>query len=156
MKKLTTVLAIVILLLTQSCNKNEQRLCFTPPSPFEFELVDKSTGENLFTNGTFSSDDIKVINLADQSYVSFKFIDEDDYNILVISTIGWQTEIVNYSVQISSENIFDLYVNAERLGGEDKEDCDYTECKEVRIENSEYELNQSTDIYKILVDIDFN
>ena len=152
MKKTTSILAIIILILTQSCKKKnecEDIACFTPPSPFRFELVDKLTGENLFTNGTFNSDDIKVIKLDDKSNVEFTFIDENDYNIIQINTIGWKTEIVNYSIQISTENIFNLYVSAERLN---ENCCSFTRYKEIKIENSEFELNQTNGIYKILVD----
>jgi len=135
MKKITAILAIIILILTQSCKKEnacDDILCFTPPEPFGFELVDKLTGENLFTNGTYAPNDISVINLDDQSNVSFTFIDENDYNIIVINTIGWKTETVNYSIKISNESIFELFVNAERLNGDC---CDYTEYKEIQINN---------------------
>ena len=83
MKKIITLSPLIILIFIQSFKKKgdcEGLLCFTPPEPFSFELVDKLTGENLFTNGTFNSNDIKVINLDDQSNVSFTFIDEKDYN----------------------------------------------------------------------------
>jgi len=124
-------------------------LCFTPPSPFGFELIDKVTRENLFSNGTFNSNDIKVINIDDQSNVVFTFIDENDYNIIQINTIGWKTEIVHYSIQISTENIFNLYVRAERLN---ENCCSFTRYQEIKIENSEFELNQTNGLYKILVD----
>ena len=152
MKKITTILAIIILILTQSCEKEndcEGYACFTPPSPFRFELVDKFTGENLFANGTYNSNDIKVINLDDQSKVEFTFIAENDYNIIQINTIGWKTETVNYSIQISTENIFNLYVSAERLN---ENCCSFTRYKEIKIENSEFELDQTNGTYKILVD----
>jgi len=149
-KKTIAILAIIILILTQSCeNDCEGYACFTPPQPFGFELVDKFTGENLFTNGTLNSNDIKVINLDDQSKVQFTFIAENDYNLIQINTIGWKTETVNYSIQISTENIFNLYVSAERLN---ENCCSFTRYKEIKIENSEFELDQTNGIYKILVD----
>jgi len=149
MKQTIKFLFLALIIITQGCKK-ECGECFTPPSPFEFELVDKLTGENLFTNGTFNSSDIKVINLDDQSNVEFTFIDENDYNVIRINSIGWKTEIVNYSIRVSSDNIFDLFVNAERLNGEC---CSYTEYKEIRIENSEFELDSGKGIYKILVEL---
>ena len=152
MKKITTILAIIILILTQSCKKEnecEDLSCFTPPEPLNFELVDKLTGENLFENGTYDPNDIRVINLDNQGAVYFTYIHENNYNIIMINAIGWKTETVNYAININNENIFRLFVNAERLNGEC---CDYTEYKEIQIKNSEFELNQSTGIYKILVD----
>ena len=81
--------------------------------------------------------------------MEFTFIDENDYNIIRINTIGWETEIVNYSIQISSENIFELFVNAERLSDNC---CSYTVYNEIRIENSDFELNQDLGTYKIFVE----
>jgi hypothetical protein len=151
MKNLNKIkfLALIFLIFTQSCDECEDTACFSPPSSFEFELVEKLTGENLFTNGTFDSNNIKIINLDNQSNVEFRFIDENDYNIIEINTIGWNTEIVNYSIQISSTSVFELFVNAERL---DKNCCTYTEYKEIRIKNIDFELNKENGIYKILIE----
>jgi hypothetical protein len=150
MKKVNRILAITILLFTLSCSEKVAcGECFTPPLPFQFELVDKLTGENLFSNGTFNSGDIEVLNIENQSNIEFAFIEENDYDMIVINTIGWKTEIVNYSIRVSSENIFELFVIAERLSGEC---CSYTEYTEIRIENSDFELDQDSGIYKIFVE----
>ncbi len=106
MKNTIKFLALFFLIFTQSCDECEDTSCFSPPSSFEFELVDKLTGENLFTNGTFDANDIKIINLDNQSNVEFIFIDENDYNIIGVNTIGWNTDIVNYSTQISTTSVF--------------------------------------------------
>jgi len=148
MKQVVKLLFLTFIVISQGCEK-ECGECFTPPEPFEFEFVDILTGENLFTNGTFSSSDIKVINLDDQSNIAFTFIDENDYNIIAINTIGWKTETANYSILIASENIFNLFVDAERLNDEC---CDYTEYKEIRILNSKFELNKDSGVYKILIE----
>ncbi|CAM4279393.1 hypothetical protein [Zobellia nedashkovskayae] len=151
MKQGPKVLALLFLLFTQSCKNDdcETIACFTPPTPFEFELVDITSGENVFTNGTFSSSDIKVIDVADESAIDFFFIAENDYNILQINTVGWETEIVTYSIQIASEPVFELYVDAERKSNTC---CASTEYKEVRIDNADFELDEDTGIYKIRVE----
>lgn len=151
MKRSITILTLIILIFTQSCKDDPQEdiLCFTPPPPFRFELVDYLSGENLFTNGTFDSNEIGVINLDDQNNVEFTFIDENDNNIIKVMTIGWETEMVNYSFQISSESVFELFVDAERMNGDH---CDYTEYKEIRIENADFEFNQDSGVYKILIE----
>ena len=122
--------------------------CFTPPTPFQFELEDKTSGENVFTNGTYNSDDIKVIDLEDQSSVAFSFIDEDDYNILQINTVGWKTETVTYSIQIATQPIFELYVDAERKSGDC---CSSTTYREVRIDKAEFETTNDPSFFKIIL-----
>lgn len=151
MTKTWHIITLFLLIFSLSCSDDAcgDVLCFTPPSPFEFELLDKVTGENLFTNGTFNPNDIKVINRADQRAVEFAFISENDYNIILVHTIGWQTETVNYSFQVGSETLFDLFVAAERM---DSDCCAHTEYHEIRIENTEFQRDASTGIYKIWVE----
>jgi len=57
-----------------------------------FEVIDKSTTENLFANGTFIQDQIEVINSIDGGAVEFDFISEYDLNLIQINSIGWQSE----------------------------------------------------------------
>jgi len=149
MKKINPILTILLTVLLLGCVNDDCGLCFTPPEPFLFEIVDKTSGENLFTNGTYNSQEIEIINTSDNSIVEFTFIDENDINLIQITSIGWQTEMVNMDVNISSNNIFHLFVDAERVAGEC---CDYTRYNEIRIENTENEYDSVSGIYKILVE----
>ncbi|WP_346862333.1 hypothetical protein [uncultured Draconibacterium sp.] len=114
-----------------------------------FELVDKTTGENLFTSGVLSSEDIQIVNLDDNSNVEFQFIDENDFNVIRIYSIGWKTQTITYSIEISSERLFTLFVDAERLC---KNCCAFTRYNEIEIDGSEFELNGLSGIYKLLVE----
>ena len=132
-----------------ACSYDEEcGACFTPPNYFAFSLEDKNTGENLFTNGRFNPDDIEILDVADRR-VEFNFIDENDINLIEIYTIGWQTEIVNYRINIASENIFNLYVDAERLS---EDCCSFTRYNKFEIDNAEYSQNPETGIYSILLE----
>ncbi len=147
MKKYILVLITVFLI---SCNKTKDcGECFTPPQSFLFKIVDKTSGENLFTNGTYESSQIEIKNIVDNSNFEFTFIDEDNYNVIQITSIGWQTEVVNISVKIGNDDIFNLYVDAERLS---EDCCSFTRYHEIRIDNSEFELDSETGIYKIIVE----
>jgi hypothetical protein len=148
MKKLILALFILAFFLMTACSNEECGECFSPPNYFVFELVDSNTGENLFTNETFNPEDIEVLDASDHP-VEFSFIDENDINLIEIYTIGWQTEIVNYRINIASENLFDLYVDAERLS---EDCCSFTRYNEIEISNAEFSLSAETEIYKILVD----
>ncbi len=137
-----------------SCDKSESGnniACFTPPEGFTFEIVDKTTGENLFTNGTYKSDQIVVTDLAANLKVPFTFISENGLNIFSIYTIGWKTEKLNYRITIQDKNIFELYIDASRL---DSDNCSYTVYNQVLIKNVEYELNKEKGRYIIKVPIE--
>ncbi len=149
MKKIHFIL-ILVTLLFQSCLDDDCGECFSPPYGFAFEIVDKTSGENLFTNGTYNAEDISITDsLNDNEPVTFTFISENEYNIIDISSIGWETEIVDLTIAVSNTPIFNFYVDAERNTADC---CSYTEYNEVTISGSEFELDAETGIYIILVE----
>ncbi|MGI9530177.1 hypothetical protein [Lutimonas sp.] len=150
MKNTIRMIALIGLIITQACDTNdcEDVACFTPPRGFAFELVDAQTRENLFTNGTFDSDQIQVLNMDDNSKREFSFISEDDLNIIQIGSIGWETEIAEVVLKVGDKTILNLYVDCERLS---RNCCSFTEYNEIRIENAEYELDQQSEVYTVLI-----
>ncbi len=151
MRKLFYALCTVIIFSNSSCDNAgaDPVLCFTPPSPFSFELVDKTTKENLFTNGTYNSKDVVIKNLDDTSKaVKYDFISENNLNIIRLGYIGWQTETINYSISIGNKNIFQFHIEAKRINAE----CSHTEYSNFEVKNATYELDQTKGVYKILVD----
>ncbi|MBC8436004.1 MAG: hypothetical protein H8D88_00410 [Bacteroidetes bacterium] len=113
-----------------------------------FKICDSATGENLFRNGTYQPDEIEIINLADSSKEPFVFLDENDIDLIRTYFIGEITETVNYSFSIGGRYIFTLYVDAERLF---ENCCSFTRYNEIRIDNSEFQHNPNTNVYKIFV-----
>ena len=81
--------------------------------------------------------------------VEFTFIKENNINLIEINTVGWQTELVNYRVNIDSNTIFDLDDDAERLS---ENCCSYTRYNEIEISNAEFRLTTETGIYTSLVE----
>lgn len=59
MKKIGLLL-VLFTLLFQNCNHDDCGACFTPAQSFSFEILDKLSGENLFTNGTYDAVNIKI------------------------------------------------------------------------------------------------
>lgn len=150
MKKSLKFIPFLFILLLQNCNLNDcNKLCFTPPNSFQFEFIDATTKENLFTNKTYNKNDIKVVNLENDTNLEFFFIDENIYNILSIGSIGWQTEIVTCSIEIAGKQVATLYVNAKRIS---EDCCSFTRFEEVKIENASYSLNNQEDLYTIIID----
>ncbi|WP_281228305.1 hypothetical protein [Flavobacterium aquiphilum] len=152
MKKFSLLL-VLFFIIFQSCRNEgddcDNILCFTPPHSFQFEIIDKTTGENLLTNGTYKPENISIKNvLNNNEQVSFNVITENNRNVIVINSIGWKTEKVNLQVKANDNLIFSLYVDAER---KNEECCSYTQYNEIKITDSEFEVDKQTGIYKILV-----
>jgi len=148
MKKISLGFFMLAFFLMTACSDEVCDACFTPPNYFIFEIVDADTGENLFTNGSFKPEDIEVLDASDHP-VDYRFIEENNINLIEIHTIGWKTETVNYRINIAKENIFDLYVVAERLS---EDCCSFTKYHEIEISNAEFNLSTETGIYTILID----
>lgn len=151
MRKRLILIAVMILLSAQACADRdcEDLLCFTPPMPFAFELVDKDSGENLFTNGSYDPDDIEVLNVSDNSRREFVFISENELNIIQIGSIGWENEIAEVVLKVGDETILNLYVDSERVS---EDCCNFTKYNEIRIDNADYELDPQSGVYTIRID----
>ena len=147
-KTIVPIFILAILSLVACSGDKECDLCMSPPNFFTFDLVDKDSGENVFASGRYNSDDIEVLD-ASGHRVEFEFVNYEDFNFIEIRTIGWQTETVNYRINIGEENIFDLYVDAERLS---ENCCSFTRYQEIEISNAEYTNDPLTGIYKIIVE----
>ena len=147
MKRIIPII-ILFAFLIQSCAKDcEER--FTPPQRFLFELVDKNTGENLFTNGTFEPQQIRIKNTITNKPYDFQFIAENNFNVIAVAGIGWQTELVNLEFKIIDNPIFELLVDAKRKS----DDCyTFTSYHKIEIKNAEFNINPENGVYRILVD----
>lgn len=149
MRKIIGIVLLMNALILQSCGKGDNcGECFSPPEPFVFELVDKEAGENLFTNGTFDSSDIQVVNAQGTRSYSFNFIDEDDNNLISIGSLGWETENVSVLIYVGETEILSLTVDAERLN---ENCCSFTRYNKISIENAETGLNEETGVYTVYV-----
>ena len=122
--------------------------CFSPPPNFDFELVDKTTGENLFTNGTLKSEDIQVVNESNEN-VSFQFISENDYNILSLNEVGWNLDPHTYTISVGASVEFYLELDMEE---KHENCCTFFKTETLQISGYTYEQSNTTDIYSIQID----
>ena len=152
MKIKVLVLLFIATFTFNSCSVNNCDYdCNSGPLSLNFELLDKITGENLFTNDTFDPSDIKVLDLNnDNSNVQFTFNSEDDINTINLGPFGWGTNIVNYILKVGERDIFILVLDTEQ----NTEDCcSFVQVNKLEIKNAEYSQNPETGIYEILVEL---
>ena len=143
---------VLVLFFAVSCEKENECEgidCIPPVKTFTFDMVDKTTGENVFTNGTFSRNQISIINLLNDQPIDYEFIDIDNLNYIKINSIGWQTEIVNCSISIDSEKVCGLYLDAERVS---EDCCSFMQYNEISIEDCEFEYDSTAYLYKIFIE----
>jgi len=153
MKKKLFLLSIFLIVFSYSCDNLkdncEDIACFTPGEIFYFEFLDSETKENLFTNGTYNTDDITVINSTDTNKeVSFSLITENNLNQIQLDAT-WGTEIITYTFKIDETTLFNFYIDAESVN---EHCCSFTRYNEIKVEDIEYNTNEQTGVYEILID----
>jgi hypothetical protein len=148
MKNPIKILFLLLIVALSSCNEITPEpgpLCFTPASGFPFVIVDKTTGANLFTNGTYQPSQILITDLSTNNKIQYTF--DLVRGLFITNAIGWKTEKINYSITIQEKPIFDLYIDATRINGT----CSYTKINEILIKNAEFEIDKTSSVYRILV-----
>jgi len=149
--KLILILALIVL---ASCNSDNADCgeCNTPPNTFVFNLLDKTTGLNVFESGKYETQDIEITNIiTDTKIVDFDIVNPDSIGItfIQINSIGWETEKVNYLIKIVDTEVCNLVVDAERKS---EDCCSFTQYNEISIENTEYEFDLYSGYYTVYID----
>jgi hypothetical protein len=125
--------------------------CNSGPLSLSFELLDKATGENLFTNNTFDPADIVVLDLDNNnSSVQFSFISENDINVINLGPFGWGTNNANYLLKVGERDIFTLILEAEEI---QDECCSNVVLNKLIIEGSDFSQNTENGVYEVLVEL---
>lgn len=152
MKMKGLVLLIIAAFALNSCSVDKCDVdCSSGPLSLSFELLDKATGENLFTNSTFDPADIAVFDLGNNnSEVQFTFNSENDINIITLGPFGWGTNIANYLLKVGDRDIFTLYVDAEEIKDEC---CSNVILNKLTLEGAAYSQNTQNGVYEVLVEL---
>jgi len=147
MKKIS--LALILLISIFSCeNKNcEDIACFTPPPNFILELVDKTSGENLFTNETLNSNDIKIVDEGGKN-VTYYFITTENLNLINLNEIGWNLGFNTYTISVGNNVTFNLELDMEE---KHENCCTFFQVNLFNITNYNYEKLNTSDVYKIQI-----
>lgn len=92
----------LILLVLSSCSKKEdETTCFPSPNNIDINIVDKVSGENVFTIGMFTKSQLQIVtNPVNQFPVNFT--QNAGPNTLTIVPIKTE-EIINFSIVLNNE-----------------------------------------------------
>lgn len=142
MKSNLILILITCILLTGCIGKNCPD-CDPPPPAIIFDLVDKLSGENLFTNQTLDGSKIKLINAENQERLGFDMIDD---NRLILFYGLWNTEIITIQVHHDSDLLFSLYIDAIEVSDGC---CSYIEYQEMELINAEGNYDVRSEIYTV-------
>ncbi|MDV7186380.1 hypothetical protein R3X25_03725 [Lutibacter sp. TH_r2] len=144
------IVLLFVFLTAISCKKEDKCDgidCFTPPQTFIFELVDKTTGDNLFTTGSLNSSEITVVD-ENTTSVNFNFISENNLNLIELSEIGWNMGLNYYTVKVDSIE-FTIFLEME---SKHENCCWFFSVKQFNISNYLFEQSNATGVYKIIIE----
>lgn len=146
--KVVALLCLCFTLIIASCDKNNCRdtLCSTGPPSFSLELVDKATGENVFTSGKYKAEDI-VLKDENQETVRTLLVAEDNLNIIGVTLPNTEGE-KELKMRIGGEQEIIIRLNVRK--GESKCCTNYF-AESIKVENFTYEQSKETGIIEIKI-----
>ncbi|UMB54687.1 hypothetical protein MKD41_04265 [Lutibacter sp. A64] len=147
MKK--TLLLIVILFSTISCDLGDNEDCYTPPRQFNFDLVDATTLENLFLDEAFTEEALKIYDDTDTE-VNFELVFYNEKYILSLYQIGWELEPKTYTIELSPEISVVFKLDMDQVTSDS---CTYFEVATFEVEDYEYEEDDTTGIIQVKIDL---
>jgi hypothetical protein len=146
---LAKILLFTFLLLSffscQKFDKCEGIICFTPPRGFYIEIVDSNLGENLYTTDHLQVTDITFKNENNEN-VEFKFIGEEEENLIDISKIGWETGVHTYYLQLSND--IEIVIDIE-MQEKNEDCCTFFEVEKFEIRDYDYKISQYSEIIEV-------
>lgn len=144
MKKVA-ILIISVLITTFGCIKDNAGDCYQPPVPFRMQILDKSTDENLISNGTYDADSILIYgydSLDVKKGVPFYFTTFNNEPNVIISqdlpVISSEDITKTFYIYYDQYDTDTLYVNVEQTL---KDNCTYFPYIEVKINGVDMELD---------------
>lgn len=147
MKRLSS---LVFIFLFIGCSSNADITDnLTAPETFAFQILDKNTGENVFSNKTYDPEKITVKNLDSDEVVKHRFISDNNLDIIVVENVGRESENVNYSINVNDKSLFKLHVDAILI----KKDLDF-EYQNVEITNAVFKRDKTSGVYNVLASLD--
>lgn len=135
----------IISFLFCSCEEPCNEASLGPPS-FMIEIIDTTTNENVFSNGTYTQNQLDVTTPTSTTFL-YSFISEDNMNIISIFP-AWKDGTFTTYVNLNDEITIPIVTVIKKVS---------TRCqtnyilKSVSIEGFENSLNSETGIYKVKI-----
>ena len=145
MKKHMLILIAILSLMSCDTRDCDDMSCFTPPPVFLFKVVNKASGENLYTNGTLNSDDIKITD-ENGKQLQYTFITENNVNLLQADEFGWDSNISTYYIDPGNGIKIDIALNSEM---KNENCCSFYEISDFSVLNYNYSVENSTGIITV-------
>lgn len=146
MRKLLNLSIFIILIFATACDSGEVN-CSTGPFVRTFEFVDKDSGANLFSNGTFAPQTpVTVTDLNQNKVIQTIYMKSNTDRPLLV--LGFEAGTFKYAVKVGDKPVFELSVVTEEVKGGH---CSGIVNKSFEIKNAEFEEDKTSGIYKILI-----
>lgn len=144
--KIFILCCLCFTLLMGSCDKCKEINCSTGPPRFTLELVDKETGENVFTSGKYKAEDI-VLTDENQQTVYTQFVAENNLNVVNIALPDTEGE---KELKMRFGGGQEIIIRLDVRKGESKCCTNYF-AENIQVDNFPYEQSKETGIIEIKI-----
>lgn len=145
-------LLLILTLLFAACDSfigQNCGACFTPPAFFHINLIDKNTSVSIFSQQEYDLNNVVVVNADTDEKIGFYVVSENGYQLIVIDSIGWQTESVRAKIIINNTTLMNLDIEADRISDNC---CTYTNFDKIEFDK-ENTLDPSNGIYTVTLNL---
>lgn len=110
------IVLLSILFLASSCLKIKNcDECFTPPPNLTFKVIDSESGDNLYSNFTYSQSDLKLYYIADKdtTFLNVNLYQIDDQAIIGSDEMSWISlshEGETFYLELNPDTIETIYL----------------------------------------------
>jgi len=146
MKKIVFLFLIAFVLYGCPPVDCEDMLYDVGPPILHIELIEEDSEENIFTKELFSSEDLQITDV-DGNTIEYRFIDENNYNIIQLIPYRYDDENTFFIIlgdEINIELVFDI---DEYVG-----ECSSSfYIEDIKVENYSYVINNERGILEIKI-----
>lgn len=146
MKYSSIVFLFLLTVLTLSCTKENCSENVIPPQASIFiEVLDETTNENVFKNGTYTLGDVAVVEI-DDTEIDYNFISRDSLNLIQIfpkTAIGVNNKIY---LKIADDENIEIQYDVQTI----RTDC-YTQKKVINVNIPFYTFVEENQLFRIKI-----
>lgn len=148
--KALTFLSLVLFFISCGVNPCDYN-CNSGPLYIYFDLLDEDSRESIFKSGNYNIDNLTILDPNNENDpVEFDFMTENDLYYLVIGPFDQDTEVANYSFFLEDELMFNIMLNTSTIIDIC---CSNVVLEDFNVSGSDYEFDETSGIFKILISL---
>ncbi|MDO5607346.1 MAG: hypothetical protein Q4G08_02710 [Capnocytophaga sp.] len=140
---------LLLMTISHSCINDDCTTQEVPPGRLAFNLCNKSTLQNIFVSGEYTTDELRITNMNTGANVAYSTTTLEGNTYVIISGVGATNETIRLQFELRNQPVLEYSVTAERVTVECYRVTDY---KNHSFGSVAYEI-EPNGAFKVLLDL---